>query len=420
MPATVLLYLLAAAVVRFGAATPAGGELPHLLVKPDDPALTFSGRSIVYANGSRSFDWSSQTIMVTITNTTNISMLMNESKCSNRYAVYNFSTPADGPADYGARVALVRTNSSTNRSDFMPFTSNQRASSRYPLATKLARAAATNLLIYKTTEPNGIWMPFGPALFQGLLLDAGAVVETAPAPWLPDRRLEIFGDSITACFGCTGSARYDPACDGIAAEDAWFSWGAVLGRNLRAEYHLQAWSAIGLLHDATPFSPGVMEAMVGRTLGGRCGDTPQAGVACGDTPANAWPVSRFPPSAVVINLGVNDGLALPPLRTSANASQWAVAVASVAAHYAKGTPIVLTVGPWLPAWPNITGCGVLCNFSLAAVSYGRRLGYNVSYHRYTAGSVEKNNTSCGGHPEADAQQAMGDQLTPVLKEMLGW
>eukprot|EP01051_Picozoa_sp_SAG22_P017448 SAG22_NODE_2693_length_2307_cov_1.108696_3_plen_64_part_00 len=63
---------------------------------------------------------------------------------------------------------------------------------------------------------------------------------------------------------------------------------------------------------------------------------------------------------------------------------------------------------------------MLCNFSLAAVEYGRGLGYNLSYHRYPAGSIEKNNTSCGGHPEADAQEAMGDQLTPVLKGMLGW
>lgn len=38
-----------------------------LLVKPDDPSLRFSGRSIVYPNGSRSFDWAAQTIIVSIT-----------------------------------------------------------------------------------------------------------------------------------------------------------------------------------------------------------------------------------------------------------------------------------------------------------------------------------------------------------------
>ena len=260
------------------------------------------------------FDWSSQTIMITVTNSSNITMLMNESKCSNRWAVYNYSTGVDDAVEFGPRKALVHTNSSTNRSDVMPFTSNHLASNHYQLASDVPLSSTTNLLIYKTTEPNGIWMPFGPAMFEGLLLDQGAVVKKAPPPWLPNRRLEIFGDSITACFGCTGSVRYDPLCDGVAVEDAWFSWGSVVARTLRAEYHLQAWSAIGLLHDATPFSPGVMQTMVARTLGGRCGDTPHAAVPCGDTLENHWDVSKFLPSAVILNLGVNDGKKCPTKR----------------------------------------------------------------------------------------------------------
>ena len=73
---------------------------------------------------------------------------------------------------------------------------------------------------------------------------------------------------------------------------------------------------------------------------------------------------------------------MQPKASQANASQWAVAVATVAARYEKGTPILLTVGPWLPA---DTDCGVLCNFSQMAVEFGRSLGYNLSYYRYEAG-----------------------------------
>ena len=86
------------------------------------------------------------------------------------------------------------------------------------------------------------------------------------------------------------------------------------------------------------------------------------------------------------------------------------------------------------------------------MQYGRSLGYNLScvqlapdglalkpsqafwrqtfepvslidlfrYYRYTAGSIERNHSSCGSHPEADAQQAMGNQLTPVVQKLLGW
>ena len=92
-------------------------------------------------------------------------------------------------------------------------------------------------------------------------------------------------------------------------------------------------------------------------------------------------------------------------------------MASVAARYEPGTPVLLTVGPWLQ--PGVE-CGTLCVFCEAAARYSRGLGLNVSVYRYPAGSVERNGTSCGGHPEADAQEAMAAQLTPLLRQMLSW
>ena len=53
-------------------------------------------------------------------------------------------------------------------------------------------------------------MPFGPGTFMGFELDAGAQVAVAPPPWVAGRRLEVYGDSITCCLGCTGIMRYDP------------------------------------------------------------------------------------------------------------------------------------------------------------------------------------------------------------------
>ena len=78
-----LAVLLMVAVVVDGAA--------GFVVQPNNPAITWSGRSIVNADGSRTSDWAAQTILLSITGTTNISLLMNESK-TNRYAVYNYST----------------------------------------------------------------------------------------------------------------------------------------------------------------------------------------------------------------------------------------------------------------------------------------------------------------------------------------
>jgi len=181
-----------------------------VVVRPTDPAITWSGRSVMNADGSRSSDWAAQTILLSITGTTNISLLMNESK-TNRYAVYNYSTVGGGPQlfPWGAhgsdtevpRKLLLTTNSSTNSSW------NYMAAMEYPLFTKLLPHAQTHLLIFKTSEPNGIWMPFGPNTFHGIVVDDGAKVTKATPPWLPGRRLEIFGDSITCCYGCTGSMR---------------------------------------------------------------------------------------------------------------------------------------------------------------------------------------------------------------------
>ena len=288
-----MLVVAACCLVASVAANPVA-----VVVPPSDRAIGWSGRSLVHADGSRSFDWAAQTLTVAVRGTTNLSILINESK-TNRYAVYEYALGADGAVDYGMRKALVTTNSSTNSSW------NGQASTRYALLTKLDPNVTHNILLFKTTEAIGVWMPFGPGHFQGLVLDEGGTAAAAPPPWLVGRRLEIYGDSITACFGCTGSVRFEPGCDGVQKEDAWFSWGSVLARNLQAEHHLQAWSAIGLLHDATPFSPGVMATMVGRTLGGE----PDSPVNTTPGTLNAWDFASFAPSAVV-----SEYLSLPILR----------------------------------------------------------------------------------------------------------
>ena len=131
----------------------------RLLIRPNDAAITWSGRSIVGSDGSRTFDWAAQTILLSISGTTNITLRMNESK-TNRYAIYNYTQPGGGAqlfpwGPHGSptevpRKLLLTTNSSTNSS------SNGLAPIEYPLFTGLLPTSHTHLLIFKTSEPNGI------------------------------------------------------------------------------------------------------------------------------------------------------------------------------------------------------------------------------------------------------------------------
>eukprot|EP00756_Hemistasia_phaeocysticola_P054932 Hpha_TRINITY_DN30847_c0_g1::TRINITY_DN30847_c0_g1_i1::g.155694::m.155694 len=132
-----------------------------VVVKADNVALQYSGRFITHQNGSRTYDWAAFTVLFRVTGVSNLSQIsvqVSDSK-TNRYAVYQYSHAqslclADVVPDGGTRLALLSTNGSVATS--------------YPLvpagspAATLDSNASTNLLIYKTTEPNGIWMPFGP------------------------------------------------------------------------------------------------------------------------------------------------------------------------------------------------------------------------------------------------------------------
>ena len=96
------------------------------------------------------------------------------------------------------------------------------------------------------------WGDFGVATLLGFRLAPGAVaLPGARAPWLPGRRVEVIGDSITAAWAArAGRSAGEAACND--GEDASASWAHVAAVARRAEVHIVAWGGVGLHNPRNP------------------------------------------------------------------------------------------------------------------------------------------------------------------------
>ena len=86
---------------------------------------------------------------------------------------------------------------------------------------------------------------FGLAAFKGLVLSSGGTLLKAPD--LPNRRIEIIGDSYLCGYGVESS---DVHCDSLRPyENANKSFGALIAQDLQSEYHIEAYSGKGIVRN---------------------------------------------------------------------------------------------------------------------------------------------------------------------------
>ena len=154
---------------------------------------------------------------------------------------------------------------------------------QYTIATGLS-AGTHDLVVWKRTEGNQ-----GANRFLGLDVTGGQLLA---APAAPDRRIEIYGDSITAGYGMDGDG---PNCPYTPdTENHYLTYAALSARALNAELHAIAWSGIGMYRNygVSGASADAMPAVYARTLASQS--------------ASVWDFATWQPHAVVINLGTND------------------------------------------------------------------------------------------------------------------
>lgn len=247
--------------------------------------------------------------------------------------------------------------------------------------------------IYRRTEANQ-----GESTFIRLTTDG----EILTPPAVPDRRIEIIGDSITCGYGNEGA---DMNCPFSAdTENHYLTYGSLAARALDAELSTVAWSGKGIVcnyGDGATSCEDPLPTYYDRTLPNRSD--------------SVWDFSSWQPHAVVINLGTND------LSTAEDPSeeQFVTAYVALLERIREVYPdalILCTNGPMLSGADLSTVRAYIASAiaERAAAGDGRVTSFEFEPQDGNLGY------GCDWHPSLGTHEAMAERLTGVLRDELGW
>jgi lysophospholipase L1-like esterase len=262
---------------------------------------------------------------------------------------------------------------------------------QYTLASGLA-AGVHDVVVWKRTEGNQ-----GDNRFLGVQVTGGQL--QAP-PGAPERRIEVYGDSITAGYGMDGSGPYCPWS--VDTENHYLTYAAITARELDAELHAIAWSGIGMYrnYDVPGASSDAMPYVYARTLPTQS--------------ASKWDFSTWQPHVVVINLGTNDastnGDPGTPYRNA-----YLEFVRTLRQKY-PDTYFVLTIGPMLDG-SNLTA--IKGHIQAVIDTRSSEGDSRMSFLEFPVQS-SADGYGCDWHPSAKTNAKMATLLTAELKARLGW
>ncbi|HOK97696.1 MAG TPA: SGNH/GDSL hydrolase family protein [Bacteroidales bacterium] len=254
----------------------------------------------------------------------------------------------------------------------------------YRIANNLSNTTHT-VRIIKDTEAG-----IGYLIFKGFYAD-----ELLPADPLPERKIELFGNSITCGFGI-----YTDMCD-KAVDNEWYianaaalSYGAITAHNLNAQYHLTSVSGIGLIHsccDMTYTMPDVYDKIFI------------------DNPASkAWDFNKYIPDVVTICLGQNDGIQDSTQFTQA----YIHFIDNLKSHYPQAHFFCLTS----PMADNN-----LFEFQkkiLTAIeNYYKNLGDDRVHKVFLSHNLL---SGCASHPDKNQHQMIAEELTQAIRDVMNW
>ena len=236
--------------------------------------------------------------------------------------------------------------------------------------------------------------------FYGFILDPGKDLTETPA--LPQRKIEFIGNSITCGYGVEATVATAPFT--YDTENHYFSFAALTARALEAQHVVVARSGIGIFRNYNgPYDGKPEAAMPALYDYTNFEDTTQV-----------WDYSRFTPDVVCVNLGTND--------TSVgryNKAKLREAYAGFLRHLRNRYPnatIVMMSGCMLSgqrmkdieeaqdavvAEVNTKGDKRVVRFTFSPQDGS--LGYGASYH-----------------PSMQQQAKMAAELTPFLRQLMGW
>jgi lysophospholipase L1-like esterase len=261
----------------------------------------------------------------------------------------------------------------------------------YVLASGLA-LGVHDVVVWRRTEGNQ-----GANRFLGLDVADGQL--QAP-PMHADRRIEIYGDSISAGYGADGVG---PGCPwSVDTENHYVTYGAVTARELDADLHTVAWSGIGMYRNygKTDASPDAMPYVYARTLA--------------QTAGTLWDFNSWQPHAVVINLGTNDASTIGDPGMGYRAA-YLDFVRNLRKKY-PNTIFLLTIGPMLDG-ANLTA---IKTHIQAVIDIRNCEGdMKLSLLEFPVQS-SSDGYGCDWHPSPKTHAKMAALLAAELKTRLGW
>jgi lysophospholipase L1-like esterase len=261
---------------------------------------------------------------------------------------------------------------------------------QYQVANSLS-AGTHDLVIWKRTEGYN-----GNNSYVGLDVTGGKLLPASP---VPDRRIELYGDSISAGYGLDGKYPCTASQDN---ENHYLTYAAIAARTLSAELHAIAWSGIGMYrnYDQPGPSSDAMPSVYAKTL-------------AYETSAS-WDFSAWQPHAVVINLGTNDASTKGDPGTPYETAYLGF-VRTLRQKY-PDTFFVLSIGPMLDGDSLKAIRNHIQNVISTRASEGDS---KMSYLEFPTQSTS-DGLGCDSHPGPKTNAAMATQLVTELKTRLGW
>jgi hypothetical protein len=280
----------------------------------------------------------------------------------------------------------------------------EKSVTKYPVATGLPYGEHT-LTLVKRTEAS-----IGSCQFLGLEFTG----QILPAPARPVRRMEFVGDSITCGSGneaVNGSEQCQEDGWGQPYHNARLSYGAVLARKMKADYHLTAVSGIGLIrnysfkYDARPM-PEVYDSLFFQRIG-----PPE------------WDHSRFTPDALVLALGTNDFSPGDSDRESMNVDAWVAEyvkfIQRLRGYYPDASIFVVSSPMLGDRWPTSadTFATDQINGIIKTVSECNSKG-DAKVYQFMSSKIV--GMGCGTHPNVQQHASMAEELGAFIASVMGW
>jgi lysophospholipase L1-like esterase len=260
----------------------------------------------------------------------------------------------------------------------------------YQVANRLSNKPHS-IMITKRTEAL-----FGKAIFGGFIFsDGGRLIKPKPKQ---KRKIEFIGDSFVAGYGSEG---IDPDCEfSRETENNYVSYGPVLARRFRADYHVIAVSGIGVVRSF--------------------GDSLKH---YGITMPNVWNRTCFndtliyeniawQPDAVIIRLGRNDFWSKPYPKKSVFQNNYFEFLKNVRDKY-PGAHIFALSGPVLQD-PNSA------YISWAVKKFKEGGDKKITFIRIPSILKRPHDFGCNWHPNLIGHQKIAAFLEPIIAEKMKW